>query len=124
MEKDSRPRDSTSLTAVLTMSFRRPVGTTVAPASASPSAIALPMPEVAPITTATRFVRSNAVMDMSGTILSVRRDGGQHNAARNWWPRSGGRKIAHGSGHFWRGDGSPHPARVQATGAGDELRCL
>src|ERR1700741_3785204 len=81
MDNDARPRDSTSLTAVLTMSFRRPVGTTAAPASASPSAIALPMPEVAPITTATRFVRSNAFMDMSGTILFVRRDGGQHNAA-------------------------------------------
>ena len=37
---------------------RRPVGTTRAPCSASPIAMALPNPDVAPITTATRSDKS------------------------------------------------------------------
>src|ERR1039458_4551449 len=43
------------------LATRRPVGTTSAPCSASPSAMARPSPDVPPITTATRFVRSKTL---------------------------------------------------------------
>src|SRR5262245_25658258 len=54
-------RPSRSMTAATssTTSARRPVATTSAPASANPSAIARPMPDVPPTTTAVRPVRSN-----------------------------------------------------------------
>ena len=55
---ERRPRASISFAASWASLALLPVGTTSAPASANPSAIALPMPEVAPITTAVRFVSS------------------------------------------------------------------
>src|SRR5690242_4236289 len=53
------PFDSIDLAASSTCSTRRDVATTSAPASASPLAIARPIPEVPPITTATFPLRSN-----------------------------------------------------------------
>src|SRR5919112_499495 len=52
------PRSSISAAAASTCSARREVGTTSAPASASPCATARPMPDVPPTTTATLPVSS------------------------------------------------------------------
>ena len=58
IDNDRRPKASISPAAILTCSCRRAVGTTSAPAWASPSAIARPIPEVPPTTTATLPLRS------------------------------------------------------------------
>ena len=58
MRKERRPRASISRAAASTCSCRREVATTSAPASANPWAMARPMPEVPPITTATFPVKS------------------------------------------------------------------
>jgi len=53
MRSDLRPMDSISSAIPFTSSMRRALGTTSAPASASPRASVRPIPEVPPITTAT-----------------------------------------------------------------------
>src|SRR5689334_24033872 len=57
---DLRPKLCTCSAADSTRSVRRPVGTTLAPACASPLARAKPIPEVPPITTAVLPLRSSA----------------------------------------------------------------
>src|SRR5262245_36979620 len=58
---DRTPRFSISEAAFSTSSLRRELGMTSAPASAKPYAIALPMPEVPPITTATLPLKSRGL---------------------------------------------------------------
>src|SRR6516225_4174617 len=64
-----RPAFSTCAQASRTSPSRRPLGTTSAPASARPSAIAWPRPEVPPMTTATRPVRSSELSIDPFTVL-------------------------------------------------------
>src|SRR5579871_4589876 len=69
-----RPARSMCSQASWTSASRRPVATTSAPASARPSAIARPRPEVPPMTTATRPLRSS---DLSIEPLTVHRHVGE-----------------------------------------------
>src|SRR5688500_10972883 len=70
---DRRPRSRTRWQLLRTCSSRRPVGTTSAPASARAHAIAWPMPEVPPMTTATRPSRFKpANISEANGRLSVR----------------------------------------------------
>src|ERR1700682_2873414 len=61
---DRRPRDSISSAITFTSSRRRELGTTSAPASASPRARVRPIPELPPITTATLPLRSSFLYPM------------------------------------------------------------
>src|ERR1035441_4599287 len=66
---DLRPSASISSATLLTSSRRRELGTTFAPASASPSEIAWPSPVVPPVTTATLPPRSNRLLLISVSLL-------------------------------------------------------
>src|SRR5215469_17612009 len=72
----SPPKAEISSQTMDNSSERRPVGTTVAPCRASPNASARPMPEVAPMQTAIRPVRSNMVHQRSvlGVCVEVQHD--------------------------------------------------
>src|SRR3984893_5187859 len=64
IRSDRRPRDSISSAITFTSSRRRELGTTSAPASASPRARVRPIPELPPITTATLPLRSSFLYPM------------------------------------------------------------
>src|SRR5690606_27992483 len=63
--RDRRPSASTAVATSSTCACRRPVATTSAPASASPSARALPIPLVPPTTTATRPDKSHTFFTLT-----------------------------------------------------------
>ena len=63
-----------SSAAAVTRSRRRPVATTLAPASARPRAMASPMPEVPPMTTAVLLARSSSGWDHLLLVILLARE--------------------------------------------------